>query len=396
MMLSNRVKNLQESATLKVNAMVNRLKADGKVIYNLTAGEPDFAPSTEAKNAVIDAVNKNLSKYTPTPGIAELRELIAKKTNDQQPLVAQQKPWKASDVVVTNGGKQAIFDTIMVLIDRGDEVIIPSPYWLSYPEMVKAAEGTVKVVTTTLEAHYKMTAAQLSQAITPKTKMVILNSPSNPTGSLYSRAELVALGEVLQKNPQIFIISDEIYDKIEFTVGSWCSFLDACPLLRDRTITVNGLSKSGAMTGWRIGWSVSSENITAALICLQGHSTSGICSLSQAAGVATLKLPPDSFEVHRRQYLHRRNLALEVLRKSAKIKVYEPEGAFYLFLDVKAALQENQNANGFAEAILQDQQVAVVSGVDFGAPTCVRISFATDDATIQTACQRIVDYCNRV
>ncbi len=393
-MLSTRVKFLKESATLKINAMVNRLKSEGKDIYNLTAGEPDFAPPEEAKQAVINAVAKNLSKYTPTPGIAELRELIAKKTNVQQPALASH-PWKPADVVVTNGGKQAIFDAILCLIDRGDEVIIPAPYWLSYPEMVKAAEGVTKVIQTDFSQHYKMTPKQLNAAITSKTKMLIINSPSNPTGALYSREEQKAIGEVLEAHPHVWILSDEIYDRIEFKVGSWSSFLQVNPSLRERTITVNGLSKSGAMTGWRIGWSVTPDSLTPALIALQGHSTSGICSLSQAAAVAALKAPSELFETQRLQYLHRRNLALEVLRKSAKIKVVEPEGAFYLFVDVQDALEENQNADGFAEKLLQEIQVAVVSGVDFGAPTCLRISFATDEKTLLEACSRLVEFCNR-
>jgi aspartate aminotransferase len=391
--LSTRVKNLQESATLKINAIVNRLKADGKVIYNLTAGEPDFAPPAEAKKAVVDAVEKNLSKYTPTPGILELRELVAKRTNEQQQSMSSTRPWKATDVVVTNGGKQAIFDTVMALIDRGDEAICIAPFWLSYPEMIKAAEGSSVIIQTRLEDDYKVTPEQLEKAITSKTKLVFLNSPSNPTGSLYNKAELQALGKVFEKHPRVFILSDEIYDRIDFT-ASWCSFLEANPQLRDRTITVNGLSKSGAMTGWRIGWSLTPEVITKALVALQGHSTSGICSLSQAAAVAALKLPKGDFEPQRLQYLNRRNLALEVLKKSAKIKVYEPAGAFYLFLDLKALMKGTENADGFAEKLLQDIQVAVVSGVDFGAPTCVRISFATDEQTIQTACERLVAYCN--
>ena len=401
-MLSHRVKNLQESATLRINAIVNRLKQEGKSIYNLTAGEPDFAPPEASKKAVWEAVEKNLSKYTPTPGILELRELVARRMNAQHPTLAASRPWKATDVVVSNGGKQAIFDSVLALVDRGDEAIVIAPYWLSYPEMVKAAEGETRVIATTQEARYKATPAQLEQAITPKTKLLFLNSPSNPTGALYTKAELRALGAVLEKHPQVWVISDEIYDRIDFT-GEWCSFLEANPSLRDRTVTVNGLSKSGAMTGWRIGWSLTPEPLTKALVALQGHSTSGICSLSQAAAVAALKLPDSHFEPQRKEYLHRRNLALEVLKKSAKIKVYEPSGAFYLFLDVEALIhgapvkervKGSENADGFAEKLLQEIQVAVVSGVDFGAPNCVRLSFATDEKTIEAACRRLVDYCD--
>ena len=392
-LISSRVKNLQESATLKINATVNRMKAEGKNVYNLTAGEPDFPPPESVKNAAIAAVQKNLSKYTPTPGIMELRELIAKKTNAQQPSVT--KPWKASDVVVTNGGKQAIFDVIFALIDQGDEVIIPAPFWLSYPEQVKAAGGTSVIVHTKAADGYCLSGTDLEKAITGKTKLFIINSPSNPTGALYSKAKLQELGRVLEKHPHIWVLTDEIYDLITFGKEGWTSFLEANPNLRDRTITVNGLSKSGAMTGWRIGWSVTPETLTPSLIALQGHSTSGICSLSQAAGVAALQLTATDFEPQRLKYLHRRNLALEVLRKSAKIEVFEPEGAFYLFLDLRKALKPNQDANGFAEKLLQDVQVAVVSGVDFGAPTCVRVSFATEEATLVKACEILVQYADQ-
>ena len=395
-MLSNRVKNLQESATLKINAQVNKLKQEGKAIFNLTAGEPDFPAPEAAKNAVIEALKQNLSRYTPTPGIPELRELVAAATNRAQPTLAQMTPWKASHVIVTNGGKQALFDVVLALVERDDEVLICAPYWLSYPEMVKAAEAKSVILETRLEKNYKIDPAQLEKAITPKTKLLFINSPSNPTGTLYTRSELQALGAVLEKHPRVWVVSDEIYDRIDFNPGTWCSFLEANPQLRNRAVTVNGLSKSGAMTGWRIGWSVTPESLTPALIALQGHSTSGICSLSQAAAVATLKLPSSFFEPQLKEYLHRRNLALEVLRKSAKIKVYEPAGAFYLFLNMEAVLAENQNADGFAEKLLQEIQVAVVSGVDFGAPQSIRLSFATDEKTLLTACTRIVDYCNRL
>jgi aspartate aminotransferase len=395
-MLSSRVRGLKESSTLKINAMVNRMKQEGKVVFNLTAGEPDFPPPEEAKAAVREALDKNQSKYTPTAGIQELRELIAQKTNRQQPASSGTRPWAAKDVVVANGGKQAIFNSIFALVDSGDEVILGAPYWLSYPEMVKAAGGVSRVINTTAESGYQMTADQLKAAITPKTRLLILNSPSNPTGSVYSRSALERLGAVLRSHPEIWVLSDEIYDRIEFRRGAWCSFLNACPELRDRTVTVNGLSKSGAMTGWRVGWSLTPDSLTPALIALQGHSTSGICSLSQWAAIASLKIPEEAFEFQRLEYLNRRNLALELLQKSEKMKVYEPEGAFYLFLDCSPVLRDGQDANGLAEKLLQEAGVAVVSGVDFGAPKCLRISFATDPKTLAEGCRRIVDCLDRL
>ncbi|MBU6154541.1 MAG: pyridoxal phosphate-dependent aminotransferase [Bdellovibrionales bacterium] len=391
-MISSRVRNLKESSTLRVNALVNRMKAEGKEVFNLTAGEPDFPPSEAAKNAVLEAVAKNQSKYTPTAGIPELRELIAKKTNSQQSAISVSRPWRASDVVVTNGGKQAIFNAIFALVDSGDEVVFGAPFWLSYPEMVKAAGGTSVVIETRAETGYRIQPEQLERAISEKTKLLILNSPSNPTGSVYAKDDLRALGEILKKHPTVWVLSDEIYDRIEFVKGVWVSFLDANPELRDRTVTVNGLSKSGAMTGWRVGWSITPESLTPALISLQGHSTSGICSLSQAAAIASLKLSHSDFEPQRLEYLNRRNLALEVLRKSAKIKAYEPAGAFYLFVDCGALLKDDQDANGLAERVLQEAKVAVVSGVDFGAPKCIRISFATDPSTLREGCERLVRF----
>jgi aspartate aminotransferase len=390
MRLSSRVAGLRESATLKINAIVNRLKQEGKPIYNLTAGEPDSPPPEAAKEAVINAVKKNLSRYTPTPGLPELREAIAAHTNRRQPSLTT--PWSAQEVVVSNGGKQAIFNSVFSLIDAGDEVLFPAPYWLSYPEMVSAAGGKSVILPTSADQGYRLSPETLESAITPRTRLFLINSPSNPTGALYTREELRELGKVLERHPDVWILSDEIYDRIEFEKGSWCSFLEANPGLKDRTITVNGLSKSGSMTGWRIGWTVAPVELTRALIALQGHSTSGICSLSQHAAIAALSLPESDFESQRLQYLHRRNLALEVLGKSEKIEVCVPRGAFYLFVDCKRALGQNQDANGFAERLLQDAQVAVVSGVDFGAPTCIRLSFAVDEKTLVEACQRIVDY----
>jgi aspartate aminotransferase len=392
--IANRLEGVSESATLKLNAMVQQMKAQGIDVVNLTAGEPDFFVPEEAKKAVIDAVHANKSRYTPAAGIPEFREAVAKKTNEQQPHVTKSQPWKATDVVITNGGKQALFNTFLALLNDGDEVIIPSPYWLSYPEMVKIAGGAAKFVHAPFSQGFKITPAQLKSAITSKTKVLVLNSPSNPTGAMYSREEFRALAEVLlsAENKNIWVISDEIYDRICYGEVKFCSFLDCQPELRARTVTVNGMSKSAAMTGWRIGWSVAPAELTAAMITLQGQSTSNINSLGQWASVAALKLPESFFDGNTENYRRRRNLALEILRKAPKIEVKTPEGAFYIFLGIRQYLKANEDSFGFCERLLAEAKVAAVPGTPFGEPSFVRLSFALDDQSLQEGCNRIIRF----
>ncbi len=380
---SERMKLLSESTTLKLNARVQDLKKSGVAVLNLTAGEPDFPPFTEAKDAVIRALEKNDAKYTPTAGKAELRQAIA----DQ--FFGGAKP---SQVVVSNGGKQAIFNAIQVLVDPSDEVLIPAPYWVSYPHMVRFAQGKPRFIETQFSQHYKITEKDLEQAITPRTKLLILNSPSNPTGAVYTRQEYERLGAVLQKHPHVWIISDEIYDRLVYSADGFVSFSQACPGLRDRTVTVNGLSKSGAMTGWRIGWSVGPESFQVKTNILQGHSTSGICSLAQEAALAVLALPRERFDVRQAEYLHRRDLAMAVLRQSAKIKVSPPDGAFYFFCDVQEALLSDETVDQFAEKLLESAGVAVVPSTDFGCLSAIRISFATQPETLLEGCRRLVHF----
>ncbi len=397
--ISNRMKDVEESATLQLNALAQKLKREGKDIINLTAGEPDFPAPAEAKEAVIQALQNEWSKYTPTAGIPELREKVAKATNRSQPSLQSKHVWSGSEVVLTNGGKQAIFDVVMCLVDSGDEAIIPAPYWVSYPEMVRIADGTAVVIETGFENDFKITPAQLEKAITPKSKIIFLNSPSNPTGTVYSREEYQALGRVLEKHPGIWILSDEIYELIQYGHNPGVSFLEACPGLWSRTVTLNGLSKSGSMTGWRIGWSVADTKLTQKLIALQGHSTSGISSLSQAAALATLDLPSAYFEQHRQEFERRRDLALACLSNSAKIKVFAPRGAFYVWIQVQDVLKDDkdgikEDAQKLASRCLQEAQVAVVPGNSFGANNFIRISFACKSDVLQEACNRLVQFFN--
>jgi aspartate aminotransferase len=398
--LSRRLDGVSESATLKLNALVNQMKAQGVDVVNLTAGEPDFAPPEQAKKAVHDAVDANKSKYTPSPGIPDLREAVAKKTNAQQPSLAKTQPWKAADVIVTNGGKQALFNSFLALLDAGDEVLIPSPYWLSYPEMVKLAGGIPKFLHAGFSQGFKITPEQLKAALAGphRVKMLVLNSPSNPTGAMYSRAEFAALGDVLLKTPGaegVWVISDEIYDRIVFNDRGdlpFTSFLDAVPQLRDRTITVNGMSKSAAMTGWRIGWSVAPSLVTQGMNTLQGQSTSGINALAQWASVAALKLPESDFSGQVETYRKRRDLLLEILRKAEKMDVFVPEGAFYAFVGVGKYLKAGEDSMGFAERLLEGAKVAVVPGAPFGEPEWLRLSFATDERSLREGAERIVKY----
>lgn len=391
--LAKRLDGVSESATLKLNTAVQAMRAQGVDVMNLTAGEPDFAVPEAAKQAVIEAVKADKSKYTPASGIPELRALIAEKTNRQQPsLLNQGGSWKPSNVIVTNGGKQALFNSFLALLNPGDEVLIPAPYWLSYPEMVKIAGGVPRILPTTQAQGFKITPAQLKASLGPRVKMLVLNSPSNPTGAMYSREEYAELGKVLAMRPGVWTISDEIYDRIILGDVPFCSFLESSPALRDRVITVNGLSKSAAMTGWRVGWSVAPDLVTQGMSTLQGQSTSGINALAQWASVAALKLPESEFAAQVESFKRRAKLVLEILGQSCKIKLFAPQGAFYAFIGVRDCLKTGEDSIAFAERLLEGAKVAVVPGTPFGEPEYLRLSFAVDEKTLQEGCQRIVRY----
>ena len=387
--LASRLDGISESATLKLNAMVQAMRAQKMDVINFTAGEPDFYVPEEAKLAAIQAVNENKSKYTPVGGIPELREAIAAKTNAQQGL-----GWKASQVCVSNGGKQAIFNSFMALLNPGDEVIVPAPYWLSYPEIVKLCGAKPIFIDAPSSQRFKITPDQLKSALNLKTRLFIINSPSNPTGVMYSCEELQALGEVLKTHPHVWILSDEIYDRIQFGEVPFTSFLAACPWLSDRTITANGMSKSASMTGWRVGWSVAPDSLTQGILTLQGQSTSGINAPAQWASLAALKLPESAFASNIDAFRRRRNLALEILKKARKMEVVSPDGAFYFFLGIGGLALSDSFA--FAEKVLEEAKVAVVPGAPFGNSKAVRISFATDDRSLQDGCERLVRFVESI
>ena len=397
--ISRRLDGVSESATLKLNATVQQMKAQGVDVINLTAGEPDFWVPDAAKKAVIDAVHANQSKYTPVAGLPSLREEIAHKTNDQQKSLSSTRPWKASHVVVTNGGKQALFNALLAILNPGDEVLIPSPYWLSYPEMVKLAGGIPKFIPTSGSQGFKITPDQLSHAVGANVKVLILNSPSNPTGALYSKEEYSALGAALAQSPfgkNIWVLSDEIYDRIVLGSTPFCSFLEANPQLAEQTITINGVSKSAAMTGWRLGWSVAGEKVTQAMLTLQGQSTSGVNALAQWAAIAALKLPESDFASQVESFRKRRDLLLENLKKARKLELYTPDGAFYVFAGIGKYLKAGEDSIGFAQRVLEEGKVAVVPGTPFGDPEYVRLSFATDEKSISEGCQRLVSYLDSI
>ncbi len=395
---SSRLNGVSESATLKLNSLVTQMRSQGIDVVNFTTGEPDFAVPEAGKIAAKAAIDANRSKYTPTAGIPELRESVALKTNRQQPSVAAVRPWKAAEVIITNGGKQALFNAFFALLNSGDEVIIPSPFWLSYPEMVKLAGGVPCFIETTTASGFKMTPDQLRAQLTERTKILVINSPSNPTGAMYSCKELAALGDVFLHHPlgkQVWILSDEIYDRVVFNDSGmlpFTSFLEAAPGLRDRVITINGMSKSGSMTGWRVGWSVANAEVTQAMNILQGQSTSGINSVAQWASVATLALDEAEFASQIERYRARRDLCVQLLRVVPNLEIFVPQGAFYLWIGVKQFLKPGEDSMGFCERALNEARVALVPGAPFGAPASVRMSFANDEKALSEGCSRIVKF----
>ena len=386
--LSERLNRLSPSATLAMSQKSNELKAQGVNVINLSVGEPDFNTPAHIKEAAKEAIDNNFSRYSPVPGYPELRNAIVAKLKNENGL-----DYTAAQISCANGAKQSVCNAIMVLVDKGDEVIVPAPYWVSYPEMVKMADGTPVIIPAGIEQDFKITPAQLEAAITPKTKALILCSPSNPTGSVYSKEELAALAEVLAKHPQVIIIADEIYEHINY-VGKHESIAQF-ENVREQVVIVNGVSKAYAMTGWRIGFVAGPEWIIKAINKLQGQYTSGPCSVSQKAAEAAYTGTQAPVEEMRQAFERRRDLIVKLAKEIPGFEVNQPQGAFYLFPKCDSFYGKSagdhviNHADDLAMYLLEVGHVACVGGTSFGAPECIRMSYATSDENIVEAMRRI-------
>ena len=386
--VSDRLERLSPSETLAMSQKSNELKAQGIDIINLSVGEPDFFTPDHIKAAAKKAIDDNFSFYSPVPGYMDLRKAIVDKLKKENDL-----DYTADQIIVSNGAKQSVCNVLLSIIGPGDEVIVPAPYWVSYVEMVKLAEGTNVIVEAGIKQDFKMTASQLEAAITPKTKALILCSPSNPTGSVYSKDELKALADVLAKYPNITVISDEIYEHINY-IGKHESIAQFANI-KDRVVVVNGVSKAYAMTGWRVGFIAAPLWIAKATNKLQGQYTSGASSIAQKAAVAAFNGDQSCVEEMRQAFLRRRDLGIRLLKEIPGLKVNVPQGAFYLFPEVDTYFgksYENYTINDVGELamyLLEVGHVATVGGAAFGAPTCLRLSYATSDEQLAEAIKRI-------
>ena len=387
--LSDRINAMEVSATLGMAAKTRELKAEGKDIIGLSLGEPDFDIPDFIKEAAIEAVQQNYSKYTPIDGYLELREAICEKFRRDNNL-----HYKPSQIVVSTGAKQCLANVALAMLNPGDEVIFPAPYWVSYKEIAKMAGGVPIEVHTTIENDFKITPAQLEAAITPKTKMVWFNTPCNPSGSIYSKEELEALAVVLRKHPNIFILSDEIYEYINFTNERVTSVAEI-DRLYERTITVNGMSKAFAMTGWRIGYMGAPEWIAKACTKVQGQITSGANAIAQRASIAALKAPKSKIQYMVDEFKRRRDLVLQLLSEIDGFKLNVPEGAFYVFPDVSSFFGKTlrgrniHSATDFSLYLLEEAMVATVTGEAFGDANCIRFSYAASEKDLREAIRRI-------
>lgn len=386
--LSQRLNRLQPSATLAMSQKSNEMKARGIDIINMSIGEPDFNTPEPIKEAAKKAIDDNYSHYSPVPGYPVLRNAIVDKLKRENDL-----DYTPAQILCSNGAKQSVCNTLMALINDGDEVIIPAPYWVSYPQMVKLAGGNPISIEATIEQNFKITPAQLEAAITPRTKALILCSPSNPTGSVYSFEELTGLAEVLKKYPEIIVLSDEIYEHINYT-GRHASIAQV-PGMKDNTVIINGVSKAYAMTGWRIGFIAAPEWIVKGCNKLQGQYTSGPCSVSQIAAAAAFAGDQQCVEKMRQAFEHRKDLIVSLVKDIPGFEVNMPDGAFYIFPKVSSYFGKSyetrtiQTSTDFAMFLLEVAHVASVGGDDFGSPDCIRLSYATSEENIREAMKRI-------
>jgi len=387
--LSDRINKLSTSQTLAMAALARELKAQGKDIISLSLGEPDFNTPDFIKEAAKKAIDENYSTYSPVDGYMDLKEAICRKFKRDNEL-----DYKPSNIVVSTGAKQSLYNIAQVMINEGDEVILPAPYWVSYYEIVKMAGGIPVEVPTTIESDFKITPEQLEKAITPKTKMIWYSSPCNPSGSVFNREELTALSKVILNQKQdIYVVSDEIYEHINFSV-TFCS-IASIPGMFERTITVNGVAKAFAMTGWRIGYIGASEIIAKACTKMQGQVTSGANSIAQRATIAAVDADPKVLNEMVSAFKSRRDLVVGLIQEIPGLKINSPEGAFYVFPDVSdyfgKTLKETEikDANDFAMYLLSEANVATVTGEAFGNPNCIRFSYATSEEQLTEAMRRI-------
>jgi len=382
--LAIRVSELTPSLTLAIDSKAKALRAEGVDVYSFGAGEPDFDTPEHIKAAAIEALNAGFTKYTPSSGMPELRAAISEKFKRDNGL-----DYKPSDIIVSNGAKQSCFNAIMAVCGEGDEVIIPAPYWLSYPDMVRLAGAEPIIVQTTQENDWKMTPQQFEEAMSPRTKMVIINSPGNPTGSVYTKEELRALVEVAAEE-EITILSDEIYESLTYDGAEHVSVASLTPEAKDLTITVNGFSKAYAMTGWRLGYLGAPEKIAKAIDSMQSHSTSGPCSFAQKGGLAALTSSQQCVVDMREEFNIRREYMFERLSAIHNVTAVKPKGAFYMLANISKLGMTSTN---FADRLLSKANVAVVPGIAFGDDRLVRLSYATGLDVIKPGLDRFEDFC---
>ena len=380
MKLASRVNQVTPSLTLAIDSLAKEMKKNGEDVCSFSAGEPDFDTPTHIKAAAKKALDEGKTRYGPAAGEAGLRKAIAEKL-----LRDNQLAYNADNIIVTNGGKQSLYNLIMALIEAGDEVIIPAPYWLSYPEMVTLAGGTSVIVNTSLENHYKITPEQLEAAITPKTKLFVLNSPSNPTGIVYTPEEIAALAKIVVEK-DILVVSDEIYEKILYDGAIHRSIASFGPEIFQRSIISNGFAKAFSMTGWRVGYIAGPVEIVKAMTKIQGHSTSNVCTFAQYGAIAALESPQDCIEEMVKAFSERRQYILERVRSLPGLNCPTPNGAFYVFIDIS---QTGLKSRDFCQKLLETQKVAAIPGIAFGADDCIRLSYATDLKTIEKGFDRL-------
>ena len=397
-MISSRVNNIKPSLTIATNMKAQELKRAGKDIIVLAAGEPDFDTPEHIKNAAIKAINNGFTKYVPGKGTPDLQQAIQKKFKQDNGL-----DYDLSNITVGVGGKHIIYNAFSATINSGDEVIIPAPYWVSYPDIVILNDGVPVVVECGEESGFKLNPEDLEKNITKKTKWLMLNSPSNPTGSLYSKQELIVLGEILKKHEQVYVLSDDIYEKIVYDDHKFHTFAEVCSDLKDRTLTMNGLSKSYCMTGWRVGYAAGPSNVINAMNKVQSQNVSSTASISMAASVEALNGDQSFISSNNESFLRRRNLVVKHLNETPGLSCRTPEGAFYVFASCKGVLGKKTESGkilktdgDFMDYLLEDVGVAGVQGSAFGLEGFFRISYATSDSILEDACQRIKNACSRL